>query len=307
MLRVLHAGMRRLGLQSPAQQWLEQAVVPLNAKQQLVGQVLQARGVSALLQLGQGLHDVEHDSLMPMLIRPGQPLLALQAWLRLERYLHSKHRIEQTLLSPQAVQHRHVSTKADASPSAAEDLVVLGVLIALLQSAGCQQLAVELPSGVALWPWKGTSKQLAAVHNAFAGAQMHTWCVQWSAVVSDEDQLPPRSISKTSADLNLSERIALLAMQTSGEGLPVASAAIALGHSTRSLQRKLRSEGTSYIDVIAQVRAERASKMLAKLQPSLAEIGFASGYTDQAHFCRDFKRRVGMSPLSYRKLSKHQT
>jgi AraC-like DNA-binding protein len=305
MLRVLHAGMRRMGLASPAQQWLEQATVPLDAKRQLVGQVLQARGIAALLQLGQGLHDVQHDSLMPLLIHPGQPMRVLQAWLRLERYLHSKHRIAQTVLTQQAVQHRHLSIKTGSAPSAAEDLVVLGVLIALLQNTGCEDVEASLAHGLRLWPWQDCPAQQAALRDAFGKQQTHEWRISWTAVAGSEmhsGSQEPHIEAK--APTTLSARVQLLAQQRSNQALSVDDVARLLGHSTRSLQRKLKLEGTRHVDIIANERAERASRMLSQGQPSLAEIGFACGYTDQAHFCRDFKRRVGMSPLRYRESSR---
>jgi AraC-like DNA-binding protein len=301
MIRVLHAGMRRMGMQSPAQQWLEQATVPLDAKQQLVGQVLRERGMEALLQLGQGLQDVQSDSLMPLLIHAGEPMRVLQMWLRLERYLHSKHRIEQTILTEQAVQHRHVSIKAGSEPSAAEDLVVMGVLIALLQRTGCQDVEVSLGAGLKLWPWHDSSAQKAALREAFANEQTHEWRISWADVATNNEHMA-RSIHQADeeAATPLSKRIQRWASQAMGEAASLEDTARLLGHSSRSLQRKLKLEGTRYVDVIAQARAERASQMLSRQQPSLAEIGFACGYTDQAHFCRDFKRRVGMSPLRYR-------
>ena len=292
-----------MSLRSPAKLWLEQATVPLDAKQQLVEQVLKKRGLSALLHLGQGLHDIEYDSLKPVLIHAGQPLRVLQAWLRLERYLHSKHRIEQTVLTQLSVQHRHVSIKAGSSPSAAEDLVVLGVLIALLEIAGCQQIEARLKSGLQLWPWQDSPAQQAALQDACANAQTHAWLIGWSAVGALQPQLNSGAFStvpKNQEAKLLSDQIQQLTTQTFGEALFLPDAASRLGHSTRSLQRKLKSEGTRYVDVIASARAERASHMLSHSQPSLSEIGFACGYTDQAHFCRDFKRRVGMSPLRYR-------
>lgn len=298
MLRVLQAGMRRLGLQSPAQQWLDQATVPLNAKQQLVMQVMNECGIAALLQVGQGLHDLQHDSLMPMLIHKGQPLRVLQAWLRLERYMHSRHRIEQSILSDRSVQHRHFSVRAGTSPSAAEDLVVLGVLIALLQRAGCQRVQASLRNTLQLWPWQDKPDQQAALQEAFAKAQTHEWCIAWEAVDGVAKVMPPSAMSEACA--TLSEHIQNQARQTLGEAVSLGEAARQLGQSVRSLQRKLKDEGARYVDLIANVRAERASQMLSRQQPSLAEIGFACGYTDQAHFCRDFKRRVGMSPLRYR-------
>ena len=304
MLRVLHAGMRRMGLQSPAQQWLETATVPLDAKRQLVAHVLQERGIGALLQLGQGLHDVQHDSLMPLLIRPGQPLVALHAWLRLERYMHSKHRIEQTVLSQTAVAHRHISIKANSAPSPAEDWVVLGVLIALLQRAGCQHLEVTVANDLKIWPSNETPVSANDLQTVFTSAETHTWRITWKDVHASPALDTYQTVrSEPSGVLSMSERVALLAEQTLAEALSLEHAAQTLGHSKRSLQRKLNMEGTRYVDIIAHARAERASNMLSKREPSLAEIGFSCGYTDQAHFCRDFKRRVGMSPLKYREHS----
>jgi AraC-like DNA-binding protein len=301
MLRVLHAGMGKLGLRSPVKQWLRQATVPLDAKQQLVGKVLRARGISSLLFLGQGIHDMKHDSLMPMLIHPGQPLRILRAWLRLERYLHSKHRIAQTIVNDQMVQHQHFSIKAGSAPSPAEDLVVAGVLIALLQNAGCNGLEVHLMNGVKLWPWQDSPAQFAALKEAVENDQTHDWRIHWHSVedVLSTDQ--PSTEEKNLSSASLSIRIRDLALQSLGEPMSLASAAAQLMQSTRSLQRKLQLEGASYVDLIATARAERASHMLSiSSQPALAEIGFACGYTDQAHFCRDFKRRVGMSPARFR-------
>jgi AraC-like DNA-binding protein len=301
MLRVLHAGMSKLGLRSPVKQWLRQATVPLDAKQQLVGKVLRERGMSSLLFLGQGIHDLKHDSLMPMLIHPGQPLRILRAWLRLERYLHSKHRIAQTIINDEVVQHQHFSIKEGSEPSAAEDLVVLGVLIALLQNAGCNALGAHLMNGVKLWPWQDSPTRFAELQEAVEDNQTHDWCIRWHGVAEVLTINRPSNKMNDMSSISLSARVRSLASQSLGEPLSLASAAAHLMQSTRSLQRHLQLEGVTYIDLIASARAERASQMLSiSNQPALAEIGFACGYTDQAHFCRDFKRRVGMSPARFR-------
>jgi AraC-like DNA-binding protein len=298
MLRVLHAGMRRLGLPSPAQQWLEKATVPLDAKQQLVGQVLRERGLGALLHLGQGLHDVQHDSLMPVLIHRGEPLRVLHAWLRLERYLHSRHRIRQTVLGECAVMHSHISLIKGSAPSGAEDLVVIGVLIGLLQSAGCSQVCVALADGLPIWPVPDDRQQDRWLSDALEKGQTHTWQMSWNAIGLGQTLL----VQSMPEDLptSLSERLQKLIQTQHGQACHIDEVASLLGQSTRSLQRYLKAEGARYVDLVANVRVERAAQWLSEGQISLAEIGFACGYTDQAHFCRDFKRRVGMSPLRYR-------
>ncbi|MFM7331168.1 MAG: helix-turn-helix domain-containing protein, partial [Brachymonas sp.] len=305
LLRALHAGMRRMGLESPAQHWLERATVPIDAKQQLVGQVIQARGVSALLQLGQGVHEQgQYDSLMPLLMHPGQPLRLLQVWLRLERYIHSKHRITQQILTPQSVLHQHISIKPDSAPSSAEDLVVLSVLIALLENVGCKKVHAVLGYDLAVWPWQDAPYQQAALKKAFLTRQTFEWQLSWEKLAdqSVDDHSAPLLRNPAESD-GLTSRLQQWATQTLSEALSIEVAAQTMCMSTRSLQRKLNQEGVRYVDIIATARAERASKLLCESKASLAEVGFASGYTDQAHFCRDFKRRVGMTPLRYREYS----
>jgi transcriptional regulator GlxA family with amidase domain len=182
-------------------------------------------------------------------------------------------------------------------------LVVLGVLIALLQRTGCQDVEVELSNGLTIWPMSESAAQQEALRSAFMQRETHSWHLRWGAVQA----LPPLQQNQAQAAetkaLSLSERLQQLASMTQGEALSLEAAAEQLSQSPRSLQRHLRLEGVRYVDVVATARAQHASQMLSQSSPSLAEIGFACGYTDQAHFCRDFKRRVGMSPLRYREHS----
>ncbi|MNL88332.1 DNA-binding transcriptional activator FeaR [compost metagenome] len=48
-----------------------------------------------------------------------------------------------------------------------------------------------------------------------------------------------------------------------------------------------------------QRRFDLARSLLASSTP-LAEIAAASGYADQSHMTREFKRRYGVTPLAYR-------
>jgi AraC-like DNA-binding protein len=299
MLRVLHAGMRRLGLRSPAQQWLEQATVPLDAKQQLVSQVMAQRGAAALIQLGQGLHDLAQDSLMPMLIHPAQPLRMLAAWLRLERYLHSKHRIVQTVKTANCVLHQHITIRAGSAPHPAEDLVVLGVLIALLERTGCKGVEAQLAHGLTVWPAR-PSPASDELSQAVQHRHTDSWLIFWQQVNERTELLPAPVADTKMSEATMTARLQQSLERLRGESLSLAEAASQLGLSTRTLQRSLSQEGVRYVDVVAMVRAQRASQMLSEPSVALAEIGFSCGYTDQAHFCRDFKRRVGMSPLRYR-------
>jgi AraC family transcriptional regulator len=55
-------------------------------------------------------------------------------------------------------------------------------------------------------------------------------------------------------------------------------------------------------DYIRQLRVGYASRELTNSDSSLVEIGQASGFADQSHFSRTFKRLMGMTPARYRSL-----
>jgi AraC-like DNA-binding protein len=73
-----------------------------------------------------------------------------------------------------------------------------------------------------------------------------------------------------------------------------------LGMTGRSLQRRLKDEGTAFQDVREQVRQELAQRYLdAGL--AIAEISFLLGFSEPSAFFRAFKRWTGETPLAHRK------
>lgn len=74
-----------------------------------------------------------------------------------------------------------------------------------------------------------------------------------------------------------------------------------LGLSTRSLQRHLAAEGTSYRAVLDAHRHELACRRLARPACSVGEVASALGYTDPAAFSRAFQRWEGVAPSVWRK------
>jgi AraC-like DNA-binding protein len=71
----------------------------------------------------------------------------------------------------------------------------------------------------------------------------------------------------------------------------------------RTLQRIFRREiGIGPKEVITRVRLQEAAERLLR-SPGLAcgDLAQDMGYFDQAHFIRDFKSVVGVSPEAYRR------
>src|SRR5262245_2872822 len=58
--------------------------------------------------------------------------------------------------------------------------------------------------------------------------------------------------------------------------------------------------GTSMGEFARHVRFEWARVALRTTEASLTDIALSAGYSDQAHFSRDFRRRAGISPRQFR-------
>jgi AraC-like DNA-binding protein len=73
-----------------------------------------------------------------------------------------------------------------------------------------------------------------------------------------------------------------------------------LGMSTRTLQRRLADGGTSFQDVLDDVRRDIALRMLRERSGNVFDIAFVLGYADTPSFYRAFKRWTGRTPQQSR-------
>jgi AraC-like DNA-binding protein len=70
--------------------------------------------------------------------------------------------------------------------------------------------------------------------------------------------------------------------------------------SRRTLQRKLRDEGTSYTRELDGVRRELAERFIRDRSLTLSEITYLLGFAEISSFSRAFKRWTGKAPSVYR-------
>ena len=80
----------------------------------------------------------------------------------------------------------------------------------------------------------------------------------------------------------------------------VASVARELALSERSLQRRLNSEGTSFREVLDEVRSDLALRLLGEGGADVREVAFTLGFSEPSAFHRAFKRWTGKTPVAYR-------
>jgi AraC-like DNA-binding protein len=103
--------------------------------------------------------------------------------------------------------------------------------------------------------------------------------------------LPPGTVRRVReyVETHLCESIDLAAL--------AGIAGLSLYHFARAFKQ---SAGVTPHHYLVQRRVARAQEMLARTQLSLAEIAFATGFSDQSHFARHFRRTLGMTPGQFR-------
>ncbi len=261
--------------------------VTLDLKRRLLAHACDMAGPAFILQVGQGIHAIPSDPTLDVLRRAGDPTGLLDRWARLEKYHHSHHRVEVLQAGEGMMRLRHRSLRGPA-PLALESLAVLGLLVALLQAIGCDGIEADLGDAPAL------RKDRAVLAALPAGPV--DWHLRWQSVQSEKRIRPP-------AQPGLIEQLYLLLDDDPVRLWPIAAMAGAVGLSTRDLQRRLRRQGASYSGILRDARVRRAARAMLDTPGSLAEIGYAAGFADQAHFTREFRRILGASPAEWRRVA----
>ena len=110
-----------------------------------------------------------------------------------------------------------------------------------------------------------------------------------------------RRLDDLDDDTTLAEQVraALIELLPAGTG-SAGGVARHLGVSTRTLQRHLGDEGTTFQTVLADVRESLAHHYLTQSAMPLTEIAFLLGYDDPNSFHRAFHQWTGNTPLGVR-------
>lgn len=77
-----------------------------------------------------------------------------------------------------------------------------------------------------------------------------------------------------------------------------------LGVSARTLQRKLREEGTSFQELLEETQRALAEFYLRKPEAAICEISYSLGFSQPSAFHRAFRRWTGLTPKEFRRRRK---
>ena len=259
------------------------------AKASLLNAALDDLGPSALLKIGSGIEDVHGKPMVSVLLNAISIPDVIERWQRLEVFFHGNHRVRTLNITEKTISVEHYSLNGNP-PSKGEDLVIAGLLSALFKSVGAKKLCLHINNRVVLTD--------GDIHEDVLDLpSSNLWEYTWS-------HLDTKAYTNITAckDQNIAQRLASIMSSDIGRSWNLISAAQIMGISTRTMQRKLALCETSFQSILRAERVDRAAIMLLESQYSLLEVGYATGFSDQAHFSREFKLRFNMTPTEYSKL-----
>lgn len=107
-------------------------------------------------------------------------------------------------------------------------------------------------------------------------------------------------LKKLSQQSSFVDRVRMMILDKPGVFPDIEKIAEKLNVSSRTLRRRLQEEGSSYRDLLNEIRFNVAKEYLLSTSMSVEEIAVLLGYSDPGNFTHAFKRWSGESPRDFR-------
>jgi AraC-like DNA-binding protein len=273
-------------------------------KTEMLEELMKAEGAQSVIHLSRHfpLETPSSSWIYPLLNSP-TPQAMIQKLGIYDSHFHISRRLEL-----RGASERHLMVENCASlddlPTVADELFLAGALKNLLLQIGCKGLKMEW-----LAVRSGQLRQVLEELQVFqAPVEQNTrWRYTWDRQKRpehiyglDEYLIGNTDLFTAPYKSSLTQRVEEFLIEDLTTRPSMEETAEKLGISARTLQRKLQEEGTSYSRLYSDLRIKTAARLLRQSDASLTEIGFLSGFSDSAHFSREFKKVQNMSPKAYR-------
>ncbi len=288
---------------------IRSANVPVASKRDVLDLLWREEGPHAVLRIGGEIGNVTYDPLWEAAVRSATPLVFFNKWQRFEVFGHSRNRLQIEPTGKSSARFERYGIDG-AIPTDPENLLMCGVMIGILEQIGCDALScrMRLSDGNVFPLYQAGHFSVPDHSGSLVTAR---WEINWQALETrpeHADRLrkqpsvnlpswidaPPAPEVKTAA--------AMMA-EDAGRHWSVEELARETGQSKRSLQRRLGEVGLSFSSLVRLIRVQEACRLLKDSDMPLTVIGFCAGFSDSAHFSRDFRASVGMTPSNFRSLS----
>lgn len=118
--------------------------------------------------------------------------------------------------------------------------------------------------------------------------------------VAMASEICERMLEEGQRDSGVAGRVFRLLMKVPGKFDDMETIATRLNTTPRTLRRRLQTEGTSYQDILAEVRCQLAKEYLRTTRLSTEHIADALGFSDAANFRHAFRRWTGKTTSEFR-------
>ncbi len=284
------------------------ANIPAERKRGLLEIVWRQAGPQTLLSIGQGISDFDYDPIWHAAIRSASPALFFDKWRRFEVFAHSRNRLRIHLAHEKSALFQRYTVDG-GTPTPPENLLICGLIIALLERIGCIGLRCDmrLDRGAVYRVLENGRFRLPAD----AGSLVTTaWTLDWQSFSPRAESMaavePPAIPLPTPCDPSVEATIGAvvrLLMVDVARQWRISELARDAGLSTRSLQRRLGGAKLSFSQLVRLVRIQEACRLLRASDVPITAVGFCAGFSDSAHFSRDFRASTGLTPSAFRELS----
>ncbi|MCY6380091.1 helix-turn-helix transcriptional regulator [Hoeflea prorocentri] len=287
MIRLVAAGLAQQGIPVPVRPPTG-ARVSRTAKRELLEAVMAEHGRIAVLTIADAARDMPPEPVAQALLKARSISDLLDRWRRLEKFSHGRHEIQVENQGQTTFGLRHRARDGHAPPTEVETLLVMAVLTVLCE--------IVTSAPVDLCASEGKVLRNAGIWHDPGAVGAHQQIVLSGAPFDGQSAMAPEAPHEGLVE-NLRHRVASDPLRR----WTLTDLCAEAGASRRTLQRRLTENSTSFSRLIAEARLQTAARYLCN-EPAreLAEIGFLSGYCDQAHFTRSFTRLVGTTPRAYR-------
>lgn len=109
-----------------------------------------------------------------------------------------------------------------------------------------------------------------------------------------------RTLGEVKTSAGVSGEVYQLIASTPGHSPTMEDVARQLATTVRTLHRKLQSEGTSFTQILDDVRCNLAKEYLRSTKLSMEDISELVGFSEAANFRHAFRRWTGSTPATYR-------
>lgn len=270
--------------------------IQLSLKRQLLAEVYQNWGAVPILKAGFDIQRMADSPLSFTLFKAASVPELLERFFKFQRYFHSKHRVELRGREGNSVALWHMS-KTAKKPEIFEDILIAGLLAGMLSLYGCRRVTLKIGGCLAI-------KNGTVVEDYKPSADCSRFAISWDSVVtpirytSAEMKNGFRNFTATGRG-RISGKIGEIVENDPIQKWKLKEIACNFGLSPRTLQRRLREEGTTFGDCLLAARCQCAVYYITQKVGSLTAVGFLSGFSDAAHFSREFKRNMGILPSDF--------